>query len=320
VRTLPILRELPPGYFVEESPGGILALHVDVALRFHRLGFGPESDGRLEESGLSGRNPMMQLDADGERFLVRSFHHGGLLRSVTGARFLDPERPFRELCLSHTLNKAGLRTPQVVAARARVAPGAGWYLDLVTRRVEGSIDVGRVLGALQRGELSPRDVAPLVRALGRFVRALHRHGLLHADLTPRNVLATRATMFTDDPELWILDLDRSELGDGHTRDERARNLRRLWRHVERMELDRPRVLRRTDYVRFLVAYDPGDGAWKTIWRSIEKARSRRQGWHRLGWWFDRRLGRRSPLPDEGPLFSNQLAASGQVAEPSEMRG
>ena len=118
-------------------------------MRFHRLGFGPESDGRLEDSGLSGRHPMKQLDADGERFLVRSFHHGGLLRPVTGARFLDPERPFRELCLSHELNKAGLRTPQVVAARARIARGVGWYLDLVTRRVEGSLDVGRLLGSVQ---------------------------------------------------------------------------------------------------------------------------------------------------------------------------
>lgn len=312
MRTLPILHELPPGYFVEESPGGILVVHVDVAQRFHRLGYGPDSDGRLEESGLAGRHPMKQLDAEGERFLVRRFHHGGLLRPLTGARFLDPERPFRELCLSHELNKVGLRTPQVVAARARSASGLGWHLDVVTRRIEGSLDVGRVLGAVQRGELDVGRLGPLVCAAGRLVRALHRHGLRHADLTPRNMLVRTETMFDSEPDLWILDLDRSMLSDDPTPDDHARNLRRLWRHVERMELDRPRALRRTDYVRFLRAYDQGDGDWKALWRSIVQARARRQRWHRLGWWFDRRLGRTSTLPDDGRLFG--------ASQPSEMRG
>ena len=144
--TLPILEELPSGYFVDESPGGILALHAEVARDLHESGYGPENDGNLCRSELSGRRSLFELMAGGERFLVRRFSHGGLMRWITGERFLDPERPFRELILSSSLRKAGILTPQVIAARARPALGGGWYLDLVSRRIEDALDLGYVLG------------------------------------------------------------------------------------------------------------------------------------------------------------------------------
>ena len=46
------------------------------------------------------------------------------------------------------LREDGVRTPVVVAARARAAKGSGraWELDLVTECVEGTTDLGYVLG------------------------------------------------------------------------------------------------------------------------------------------------------------------------------
>jgi len=85
--TLPILGDLPPGYFVEEAPGGVLAISIDYARGLHGLGFGPEEDGKLEDSDLHGRKPLFQFDLGDERLVLRRYNHGGLLRWATGARF-----------------------------------------------------------------------------------------------------------------------------------------------------------------------------------------------------------------------------------------
>ncbi len=306
VHTLRVLHELPPGYGVEESPGGILAVHVDVALGLHQLGFGPEHDGRLVASDLAGRHPLRELRLGSERFVVRSFHHGGLLRWLTGRRFLDPERPFRELILAHAMNRAGLRTPQVVAARARFRPGGGFWLDAVSRRVDDSLDVGIVLGRVQRGELAPVRARPLYRALGRLVRALHDAHVLHADLTPRNVLVERSELGSEQPALWVLDLEGSRIVEELSERDRLDNLRRLLRHVERMQRADGPFLTRTDTLRFLRAYHRtrSEGPrsqkerqrWKDDWLAIEHTRRRRRVLHELGWWLDARFGRLSTLP------------------------
>jgi len=85
--TLPVLDELPAGYFVEESPGGVAVLHADVLEPLHDAGFGPDSDGSLAPSALSGRKPLFQIEAGGETYLLRRFSHGGLMRWTTGARW-----------------------------------------------------------------------------------------------------------------------------------------------------------------------------------------------------------------------------------------
>ena len=51
--TQPILDDLPSGYFVDESPRGVLALHVDVAQALHGVGYGPEHDGQLRLADIS---------------------------------------------------------------------------------------------------------------------------------------------------------------------------------------------------------------------------------------------------------------------------
>ncbi|MCB9916481.1 MAG: hypothetical protein H6828_15240 [Planctomycetes bacterium] len=288
--SFPILEQLPSGYFVDESPRGVLALHVDVARALHEAGYGPEHDGGLARSELSGRRPLYGLAAGGERFVVRRFSHGGLLRWLTGARFSDPTRPFRELALSAALRQAGLPTPQVVAARAVHARGGGWYLDLVTRRVERGVDLGFVLGRARRGELDARELRPLLYAAGDLVRRLHRHGFLHADLTPTNLLLEPREE-GEEPRLWVLDLDRSVLSDDLGRAARLANLRRLFRYVARREARGARALQRSDYLRFLVGYEKDRVLRKELWRAISAAHRRRSPLHALGWLFETWFGR-----------------------------
>ena len=287
--TLPILAELPAGYFVEETPGGILAVVASSAAALHGLGFGPETDGQLEASDLHGRRPLFEFRLGDERLVLRRFHHGGLLRWATGARFIDAERPFRELILADALARSGIATPEVVAARARLAPGGGWYLDLVTRRVEHSVDLGAVLERLGAGALPAAVRMSLTRALGDLLRRLHSFGLLHADLQPRNLLVSEADLEpgVESPLLWVLDLDRSAFVGGLSPEERRANLRRLYRSIERRSSGYATGLHSSDYARFFKSYDPSRKTWKGDWRRILSDHARRGPAHYVGQLFER---------------------------------
>jgi tRNA A-37 threonylcarbamoyl transferase component Bud32 len=298
-----VLDELPSGYFVDESPKGILVLHVDVARALHEAGYGPEHDGCLRRSELAGRRPLFELGAGTERLVVRRFSHGGLMRWVTGERYLDPERPFRELILSAFLRRAGIETPQVVAARARPALGGGWYLDLVSRRIEDALDLGYLLGLARAGELDERVRRRLLTATGALVRRLHRHGCLHADLTPTNLLVEAGVLEGAPPRLWVIDLDRSVIREKPTSAELMQNLRRLFRYVARREARHGPALRRTDYMRFLVAYEPDRPRRRALQHRVLAAHRRARTLHAVGWlaetWFGRRVDPREERAESG---------------------
>lgn len=287
---LPILSELPSGYFVEESPRGVLAMHIEVARGFHESGFGPDRDGSFRESDLSGRSKLLELELDGQRYVVRRFRHGGLLRWLTRSKFLDPERPFRELVVSHTVAQSGIRTPRVVAARARRQRLFGWSLDLVMRRVEDSRDVAELLEELRRGEHPPAVRHALFRAAGELIGEMAALGLRHADLNARNLLVENGPLEDGEPVLWVIDLDESSFLDGQEHREARAVLRRLYRSVERRELRGKPFLHRTDFARFLRAYAPSDGAWKREWRAVRELHQRTRRVHSIGWYLEKLFG------------------------------
>jgi tRNA A-37 threonylcarbamoyl transferase component Bud32 len=300
MHSLRVLEDLPSGYFVEESPRGILALHTGVARALHDAGYGPEQDGEVVQSELSGRRPLHEFRVADEAFVVRRFSHGGLLRWLTGVRFLDAQRPFRELILSESLRRAGIRTPRVVAARARAARGFGWLLEVVSRRLEGTIDLGHVLGRARRGEVDRSAQRRLLRELGLLVARLHKHGCLHADLTPNNMLVNLSALEGDAPELWVLDLDGSTMHDSLTDAQRRKNLRRMFRFVERRERRYGKALTLTDYARFFRGYDESGRCWKADWRAVAAMHSRRSLLHSLGWVFERSFAPRTDPRDLEP--------------------
>ncbi|MCZ6597815.1 MAG: hypothetical protein O7B99_09275 [Planctomycetota bacterium] len=283
---LGILDELPPGYCVEAARRGVMAVHADYVDALRSVSFGPEGGETLVESELAGRAPLYELTAGDERLLVRRFHHGGLLRWATGKRFADPERPFRELVVSAALAEAGVRTPLVVGARSRRAPIGGWYLELVTRRVDDVLDLGLWLHRLQSIGITAPARGRVLHAVGELVGRLHAVGLLHADLQPKNVLLGADFAHASEPSLWIIDLDRSTLRERLSTAQRRANLRRLFRAAAR----RAPFLTGSDHRRFLAGYGRGLGerlAWKEEWRAILAEHRRRRSAHSLGWVFER---------------------------------
>lgn len=286
----PQLAALPTGFTLRRGSRGVLAARSDLAAQLEAFGFGPEGDGPLMISDVQGRQPLATFELGQERFLVRRFSHGGLLRWLTGRRFLDPSRPFQELLLSERLRALGVATPEVVAARARPALGGGWHLDLVTRRIPDALDLGALLARARRGELEPSRLRCVLVAAGQTIRELHAAGLDHADLNPNNLLVPNASGPARPGTLWVLDLDRSRLCAQLPPARRRASLARLLRHVVRRERRHGAHLRRVDYARFLRAY--AGESWKQEWRAI-RGQADRWGWlHGLGGELERRFGRR----------------------------
>jgi hypothetical protein len=282
-----VLASLPEDYVLLRGRRGLLAVDRARQTQLAHAGFHPDGGERLPASDLAGRAPLRSIELSGERWVVRDFHHGGALRWLGQRAFLDPARPFRELCMAWLLDQAGIRTPRVVAARALRDP-LGWRLSLISVRVEDGVDVGSCLARMQRGELQGAARARCLRALGAFVGQLHARGFLHADLTPRNLLVSGVA-----GPVWVLDLDRARLVGPLSDGERRDNLRRLYRAVRRREAHAGPFLRAADFLRFLGAYrsalGPGEG-WRADWRAIVQRDRGRALWHRAGWLLEDVLG------------------------------
>jgi tRNA A-37 threonylcarbamoyl transferase component Bud32 len=269
--------ELPSHFELQCGGRGVLAVRRDAALELERAGFSLEGDGRGRSAGLAGRHPVVLLGPPGRELVVRRFTHGGLLRVLTGARFADPRRPIAELLMSERLSAAGVRTPEVVAARARRASLFGWELALVTRRVPDARDGGELLAADAGDALAARERRRACSAAGALVGRLHALGFLHADLHPKNLL------FGGDGTAWLLDLDRSRFESTLDPRTRARNLARLHRYVERRRARGEFALTRTDRTRFLCAYEPDPTRRRAVLAAVAHEFERTLRWHQLGW-------------------------------------
>jgi hypothetical protein len=283
-----LLASLPAGYELARGRRGWLACEREAQARLAAAGFGPDGGEQLPVSDLAGRSALGAIEAGAERWIVRRFHHGGILRALGEHLFLQPVRPFRELALSSALRSSGLPTPRVVAARAVRSAPFGWRLALVSARVEGGCDGAEVLARLARGELDFGARRRFLATAGELVGRLHAAHFLHADLHPRNLLFA--------PELasgWVLDLDRGRFTGQLAANTRRDNLRRLYRAVRRRERANDRRLTRGDHRRFLVAYARGLGAsvdWRADWRAIVRRDRLAAPVHRVGWWLEACFG------------------------------
>jgi tRNA A-37 threonylcarbamoyl transferase component Bud32 len=227
------------------------------------------------------------MEVGPERWLVRRFRHGGILRALGENWFLDAARPLAELENACALAAAGLPTARVIAARAVRMRPFGWRLALVTARVEGVRDGAEWLERVRSGLVEARVRAALFREAGELVGRMHSAGFVHGDLHPRNFVFDAAA------NAWILDLDRgvfaSRLRDATRRD----NLRRLYRAVSRRERRGARFLTRADYRRFFAGYSrgyPEASEWRADWRAILRRHRSFAPVHRLGWWLEAWLG------------------------------
>jgi len=270
------------GFELERGPEGRLAISREFAPALRAAGYGLTTDGRIRASALAGRRPLLELPTPDGTFLVRKLTHGGLLRFLTRDRFGDAERPFRELAVSGRLARAGVRTPEAVAARARRAPFGGWRLEVVTRRIEGAVDLDAIAARVRRREIDRRTVGRVAASFGRLVRAMHDAGCLHADLTTKNALVLESSLASGRPETAILDLDRARIEAAPSFEARTENLARLLRYVRKTARASGPAFTDSDGARFLVAYEPDRERRGAYARAILRAEARGHARHGIG--------------------------------------
>lgn len=301
------LESLPTGFEVVRGRRGLLVVRAPYREALLDAGLGPDERRSLPPSDLAGRVTLGEVSMGAERLLVRPYEHGGLLRWSNRRRFADPTRPLTELAHAEALERRGIDTPLGVGARLQRAPGLGWNLALVTRRVEGTLDVERALRRLlEQVDGGPR-IDRLVDAVGAFVGRLHAEGFEHTDLTPRNLLVEERWLATGvaRPRLWLLDLDRCAFRDPLADEARHAVLARLLRYLVRRDVGAPKLLSRTRCARFLAAYarardgERYDGAaagrsacegWRELWQAVGRRQRRTAGFHRLGWRLEELFG------------------------------
>ncbi|MBK8180739.1 MAG: hypothetical protein IPK67_17965 [Planctomycetes bacterium] len=292
------LDRLPADVLRVRTPRAVFAVQAALAEALARAGYTAEADGAVAPSDLAGRSLLGEIVLGAERLVVRRFTHGGLLRWLTGRRYLDPLRPFRELALSRRLAACGVPVPEVVAARARRLPAGAWELELVSRRIEGAVDLGTLARRAVSGALEPGLESRAARAFGALVRRLHDLGFLHADLTPRNFLVDPASLRGERARLWVLDLDGSRFLPALGEAQRVANLARLLRHVERMVREGDLARRGRVMSAFLRAYEPRRAERRRLGRAVRERVSSRRAWHAFGSALESRAGAKRSRPRE----------------------
>jgi len=173
-----------------------------------------------------GRGATLFVEHDGQRWVLRHYHRGGMVGRVLDDQFLwlgeERTRCFREWRLLAHLHALGLPAPRPVAARYR-RQGLIYTADLLTALIP---DVEPFSTRLARGAAGPEVWA----AVGRCISAFHRAAVFHADLTAHNLQIDTAD------RIFLLDFDQGRVrNDGS--DWRQGNLARLHRSLTKISAE-----------------------------------------------------------------------------------
>jgi 3-deoxy-D-manno-octulosonic acid kinase len=169
----------------------------------------------------AGRGVLGRFQCGGGAGLVRKYRRGGLIRHVVSDMYFVVNRPRREFGLLRTLHARGLRVPEPLGACWRYR-GPWCRGALATREIEAA-NLREHLAAGSAGE------SDLV-AVGRLIREMHDIGVYHADLQLCNIL-----MSNDGP--YLIDFDNAFVAKQLTPMQRARNLLRLRRSIDKNGCD-----------------------------------------------------------------------------------
>ena len=200
------VHSVPAGYTRFEVAGAdVVALTACVDSVRHALADGSlhayaASHAQRRELHGRGKAYAVPLPDGATRVVVRHSQHGGMLAPITGDVFVAPTRAPHELSVALQLAAAGVPTPDVIAyATYPTWLGAFRRADVATREIVDARDLTSVFAKASR----PRDVSPVIAAVGTLLRALERAGARHPDLNLGNVL-----IVGDTPRALVIDVDR----------------------------------------------------------------------------------------------------------------
>lgn len=201
-----------------------------------------------------GRGSAFFFEYRGRQFVLRHYRRGGMVARFVTDRYawtgLRDSRPWREWHLLAAAYEKRLPVPKPFAARL-IKNGVFYTADLITWRIDGGVSLAESLTAGHRGE-------PGWRKIGSVIRRFHDAGIEHADLNAHNILLAGDKVF-------LIDFDNGKIhGPGGYRNRsrgwRERNLRRLWRSLNKLRDQRATFqFSAGDWQYLLEGYGASDG-------------------------------------------------------------
>jgi 3-deoxy-D-manno-octulosonic acid kinase len=178
---------------------------------------------------LRGRAPVYvaALPEHGPTVVVRHAWHGGLLAPFTQDLFRRPTRAPVEMARSRELHGLGIPTTEVLGYVLYDALFGLARVDVMTRYVPDTVDLGMVLAGLATG--IDCDAA-LDATLGLLTR-LAAHRVVHADLNVKNILLH--TPPAAPARALMIDVDVVRVGGVTPAEAMARNVARLSRSLRK---------------------------------------------------------------------------------------
>jgi len=241
-------RDRSISYVRIRSPRGVWKTRAECAALIEK----GEADFLLSGSGArhgvtgSGRGPIVRFCLAGRRAVGKRCLRGGLLGPLLGGLYLGEGRALRQVEAAARLQRAGVPTPDVLAAGSRRAACLFRAQAVVTRELAGAQNL-LDLAPICASRLRRRG---LLLMCADLVRAMHQAGFLHADLNVSNLVLERGP---DGEILNVLDLDGGRFVVELSTTDRFRNLARLLRSYEKWIAERVRLTPREE-VLFLRRY------------------------------------------------------------------
>lgn len=227
---------------------------------------------------LKGRilHPSAPLENE-KRMVLRQYLHGGLLRAITGSRYLFGSRSFRELSMTEEIRSHGIPTIQSIGAIHHRIFSPFYQAYFLSLEVPHAKDLTQYFQGI--GAQPPPDhllqKRKTIRSVGFLIRQFHNAGFYHGDLQLKNILVAG-------DQILLIDFDRSYRKPILPIQKRIKNLLRLNRSVEKWKRSGLPITR-TDRWRFFLAYAGDD---KKIREGMERTLRTyflRSLLHRLGW-------------------------------------
>jgi len=166
-----------------------------------------------------------------ERFVIRSYKHGGLFGKLLGGIFCDGNRPLNEVCVNEIALQKGVPAAEVIAVTKKKICGLFYRAHFITKEISGAADVLQFLQETPR-EVIRRSKHAIIHALVKLIRDMHDAGIYHADLHLKNILLKQNA--SGDFSAYIIDLDKSFVVDKLTVEQRMKNLLRLNRSIDKI--------------------------------------------------------------------------------------
>jgi len=169
-------------------------------------------------SGSEGRGTVFRFSYPGGQGIVRRYLRGGFMRHFLKDAYFISNRPLREFRLHQYAIEQGLAVPPLLGVCWR-RRGLFVHGAIATQ----ALDAVPLDEYLRRGT---EETGAELRACGALIRRMHDREIWHADLHVRNILIGHGGPY-------LIDFDKAVRRSGLTRLQRARNLLRLRRSLEK---------------------------------------------------------------------------------------